>query len=344
MVEDDDSIPDHKHCGFLSAVLAINPPQTLDSGTRCHIFGDGSEVGFRSENDVILSPVDSKAKTSTGDSGECSRRKRKRGIGLVHGSISVVRQIHALVVHKCVKIVARVVRVCGEARAVVLVDVYLPIELWSGWQFPRSASTAGALFRHLSFLTRKPLRDGDFRVDILAMFASRKIWGKHITSTLASLKCPSQSKDCKVSLPSNIEELARGANGGKISKKTCFVEETVLVKRRGLTLLKSTLSSLPIYFMSLFVISSKVSLRVEKIQMDFLGVGGRRESSKAGLILEVWGGREGIHERIGFRVGDGKRVRFWKDRWCGEEPLVVTFPELLSIATIKEAWVDQLWE
>ena len=43
-------------------------------------------------------------------------------------------------------------------------------------------------------------------------------------------------------------------------------------------------------------------------------------------------------------MGDGKRVRFWKDRWCGEEPLVVTFPELLSIATNKEALVDQLWE
>ena len=68
-----------------------------------------------------------------------------------------------------------------------------------------------------------------------------------------------------------------GCSGGKISKKTCFVEETVLVKRRGLTLLKSTLSSLPIYFMSLFVISCKVSLRVEKIQMDFLGVGGKGE-------------------------------------------------------------------
>ncbi|RVW27557.1 F-box protein [Vitis vinifera] len=279
MVEDDDSIPDHKHCGFLSAVLAINPPQTLDSGTRCHIFGDGSEVGFRSENDVILSPVDSKAKTSTGDSGNAVGGRGRGELGW----------------------------------AVVLVDVYLPIELWSGWQFPRSASTAGALFRHLS------------------------------------LKCPSQSKDCKVSLPSNIEELARGANGGKISKKTCFVEETVLVKRRGLTLLKSTLSSLPIYFMSLFVISCKVSLRVEKIQMDFLGVGGK-ESSKAGLILfayendlfwkQVVVGKYGEEER----VGDGKRVRFWKDRWCGEEPLVVTFPELLSIATNKEAWVDQLWE
>ena len=159
MVEDDDSIPDYKLCGFLSAVLAINPPQPVDFGTRCHIFGDGSEVCFKCENDVVFSPADSQARTSTGDSGECSRRKRKRGIGLVHGSISVVRQIHALVMHKCVKIVARVVRVCGEARVVVLVDVYLPIELWSGWQFPRLASTAGALFRHL-------------RCNIIALFSS----------------------------------------------------------------------------------------------------------------------------------------------------------------------------
>ncbi|KAK4414546.1 F-box protein [Sesamum alatum] len=41
---------------------------------------------------------------------------------------------------------------CGsrEVRAVVLVDVYLPIALWSGWQFPRSSSIAAALFKHLS--------------------------------------------------------------------------------------------------------------------------------------------------------------------------------------------------
>ena len=30
-----------------------------------------------------------------------------------------------------------------------------------------------------------------------------------------------------------------------------------------------------------------------------------------------------FNDSIGFRVGDGKRVRFWKDRWCGEEPLAV---------------------
>ena len=36
-------------------------------------------------------------------------------------------------------------------------------------------------------------------------------------------------------------------------------------------------------------------------------------------------------------MGNGKRLRFWKDKWCGEEPLVVTFLELHSIATNKEA-------
>jgi hypothetical protein len=37
-----------------------------------------------------------------------------------------------------------------EARAVVLVDVYLPVPAWSGWQFPRSrASAAAAVFKHV---------------------------------------------------------------------------------------------------------------------------------------------------------------------------------------------------
>lgn len=82
------------------------------------------------------------------------RRRRRRKIGLVNGSLSVVHQLHALVMHKCLKIIARVIHVeLGQnenVRAVVLVDVHLPIELWSGWQFPRSGSVAAALFRHLS--------------------------------------------------------------------------------------------------------------------------------------------------------------------------------------------------
>jgi len=79
-------------------------------------------------------------------------------IGLVHGSVSVIHQLLALVNNKCLKIISRVVRISrqkesGDVRVVVLVDVYLPIALWSGWQFPKSRSTAAALFRHLRFVS-----------------------------------------------------------------------------------------------------------------------------------------------------------------------------------------------
>lgn len=80
--------------------------------------------------------------------------KKGRRFGLVQGSASVVHQVHALVVHKCLKAVGRVLRVDRDfmngVRVVVLVDVYLPIAVWSGWQFPKMGSVAAALFRHLS--------------------------------------------------------------------------------------------------------------------------------------------------------------------------------------------------
>ncbi|KFK34687.1 hypothetical protein AALP_AA5G178200 [Arabis alpina] len=83
-----------------------------------------------------------------------SGKKKVRSIGMVNGSLSVVQQLHALVANKCLRIISRVVKADkgenGEERAVVLVDVYLPIALWSGWQFPKCKATAAALFKHLS--------------------------------------------------------------------------------------------------------------------------------------------------------------------------------------------------
>ena len=46
------------------------------------------------------------------------------------------------------------------------------------------------------------------------------------------------------------------------------MKETILIKRREIDLGKEHSSSLPIYFMSLFVIPHKVCLRLEKIQRD----------------------------------------------------------------------------
>ena len=167
----DHSIRNHKLCGYLCAVLSISPTETLNVNTSCEIFRGGADVGFVSSDGVVMSLINSSSGNSTGvhgeDTGKLLNSKSESGggsmsvskkklskIGLVHGSASVVHQLHALVNHKCLKIASRVVRIVrkkeeGEMRVVVLVDVYLPIALWSGWQFPRSRSTAGALFRHL---------------------------------------------------------------------------------------------------------------------------------------------------------------------------------------------------
>lgn len=61
-----------------------------------------------------------------------------------------------------------------------------------------------------------------------------------------------------------------GCGGAKILEIACYVEAIVPIKKGGLTLIKNTSSNLPILFMLLFVISRKVSLRLEKIQRDFL--------------------------------------------------------------------------
>ena len=54
-----------------------------------------------------------------------------------------------------------------------------------------------------------------------------------------------------------------------------------------LTLVKSTLSSLLIYFMFLFVIPKRATVRLEKIQRDLLWGGGALEQ-KPHLVLVKW--------------------------------------------------------
>ena len=44
-----------------------------------------------------------------------------------------------------------------------------------------------------------------------------------------------------------------------------------------------------------------------------------------------------MKSKIVFSEGDGKKVRFWEDRWYGDYALSISFPSLYALATSKEA-------
>ena len=43
-------------------------------------------------------------------------------------------------------------------------------------------------------------------------------------------------------------------------------------------------------------------------------------------------------------LGEGDRIRFWEDIWCGENPLCTSFPTLYAVAASKGAKVGEVWE
>ncbi|KAL2898231.1 hypothetical protein RDABS01_040013 [Bienertia sinuspersici] len=176
------------------------------------ISSNGSNVVFKSNSGVVLSPIsvnlkkDSTEKKKNKEYLTPKKRKKevntskKLGIGHGNGTVSVVQQVKTLMNQKCLQFVARVVGIsnaeeeCGETRVAVLVDVYLPTALWdSGWQFPRSATTAASLFRHLrcdwqertSILSNGYSKDvGDYK-DLLWALAECHVIGCKLHSDIA---------------------------------------------------------------------------------------------------------------------------------------------------------------
>ena len=69
----------------------------------------------------------------------------------------------------------------------------------------------------------------------------------------------------------------------KIERRLARWQKMYLSKRGHLTLLKSTLSSLPTYYLSLFPIPVSVAKRIECIQRNFLW-GGMGEDHKLHLV------------------------------------------------------------
>ena len=49
-------------------------------------------------------------------------------------------------------------------------------------------------------------------------------------------------------------------------------------------------------------------------------------------------------QNAAFVLGDGRRINFWSDVWCGGEALSNRFPTLFNLATNKEAKVADIWD
>ena len=148
----------------------------------------------------------------------------------------------------------------------------------------------------------------------------------------------------------------------KIERKLAGWKKMHLSKGGRLMLLKSTLSSLPTYFLSLFTIPTHVANKIERLQRDFLwgdskthlvgwdkvcaplengGLGVRKITTLNKALLGKWlwqfGVKEIFSKNIRFEVGLGDRVKLWTDHWCGESPLHLTFLGVYRIASNKEA-------
>ncbi|RVW32661.1 Transposon TX1 uncharacterized 149 kDa protein [Vitis vinifera] len=180
---------------------------------------------------------------------------------------------------------------------------------------------------------------------------------------------------CKVgSLPSTYLGLPLGAlhklvavwDGveERMRKRLALWKRQFISKGGRITLIWSTLASMPIYLMSLMrmrvgALLCKWSWRFAAERESFWKLiiskkygeeGGGwiscevREGYGVGLWKEI--SKEGalMFKNVSFTVGDGRRVKFWKDIWCGNIPLCEAFPSLFAFAVSQDAWVADCWD
>ncbi|RVW47373.1 LINE-1 retrotransposable element ORF2 protein [Vitis vinifera] len=63
-----------------------------------------------------------------------------------------------------------------------------------------------------------------------------------------------------------------------------------------------------------------------------------------GLWKEIMKEADWCWESIDFKLGKGTRVLFWTDKWCGNEALSQTFPQLFTLAGHRNAKASEVWD
>ncbi|GJS28095.1 putative RNA-directed DNA polymerase, eukaryota, reverse transcriptase zinc-binding domain protein [Tanacetum coccineum] len=110
-----------------------------------------------------------------------------------------------------------------------------------------------------------------------------------------------------------------------------------------LTLVKSVLGSLPLYYFSMFCVPVGVEgrsrLKGGGVWSDIVRVGKELKNMEGGFL--------GQFIRV---IGDGLSTSFWADKWVGDVKLSERFPRLFHLENIKDAlvgnrgnWSDGIW-
>ncbi|KAJ9552562.1 hypothetical protein OSB04_016607 [Centaurea solstitialis] len=200
------------------------------------------------------------------------------------------------------------------------------------------------------------------------------------------------ANDCRCgwsSLPISFLGLPLGQNMNRIDNWKVVIEKmrnklaswkakTMSFDGR-LTLVKSVLGSLVLYYLSLFRAPRGVLIELERLRSRFFWGGGGgdvgRESGKrvawvnwarvfrnfdkggldvgslevsnTDLLVKVYRDLEtlgvNLGESVGVEVGSGLTTSFWYDRWLGGVPLAVRFKRIWRLEVDKEAKVADRW-
>ncbi|RVW47500.1 hypothetical protein CK203_086524 [Vitis vinifera] len=142
----------------------------------------------------------------------------------------------------------------------------------------------------------------------------------------------------------------------RVRRRLALWKRQYISKGGRVTLIKSTLASMPIYQMSIFRMPKMVARRLEKVQRDFFDqgevwAGGFWVEAKegyggggVGVWKEIWKESEWCWNNMIFKVGKGNTIRFWTDVWCSETALSHCFPHLFAMAVQRNSTVEEMWD
>ena len=63
-----------------------------------------------------------------------------------------------------------------------------------------------------------------------------------------------------------------------------------------------------------------------------------------GVWKEILKEKDWCWENMAFTIGNGTKIRFWTDLWCGCTVLSQRFPHLYGMAALRNDTVEEMWD